>query len=166
MRIGVFAGSFDPVTLGHADIIKRAAGLFDCLYVAVSKNPSKQCRFTAEERLHMLDALFENELSDVSAGLRALIWDRPLFELCGEVGAGFIVKGARNGGDFEYERTLDLQTKSVCGGVDTVILPASAGLEHISSTFARGVIDYGMDLKTAMPASVAEQVAAIAGRAF
>lgn len=149
-RKAVFAGSFDPVTTGHIDIIKRAAPLFDELHVLLAVNPDKKYMFPKEKRLEMLRASAE----EIDLGTFRLIcceWDGALFEYCRKAGVRYIVKGVRGSEDFNYERMLALQTKAIDPSVETVFIPASPELEHISSTFVREMIKHGFDLTGIVP---------------
>ena len=153
-RIAVFSGTFDPVTVGHLDVIERAAALFDEVHVLVAKNPEKKTAFTEDERLEMLIAsVDELECSD---RIVCAIWDRPVFEYCLKVGAGIIVKGVRNSTDFEYEKILAKQTDSLCDGIETVLLFSKGEYDYISSTYVRGCIAYGFPLDGAVPPEAIE----------
>ena len=155
MKKCVFAGTFDPVTLGHTDIIERALSLFDEVHVLVAVNPDKKCFFGASERVELMEkasAKYNTEKTKVVCAA----WDRPLFEYCLENGISHIVKGVRNTIDFEYEKTLALQTKVLSPSVETVLLYSNPALDHISSSYVRGLIGYGMDVKGAVPEEIEE----------
>ena len=160
-RAAVFSGTFDPVTVGHIDIIERASELFDKVYVLVALNPEKKTAFTEEERLEMLKA----SVSSLDCGDRVVcdIWERPVFEYCRKAGADFIVKGIRNASDFDYERVLAKQTDSLCDGIETVVLFARGEYDYISSTYVRGCIAYGFPLDGAVPPEAIEIIKRIKG---
>ena len=145
----VFSGTFDPVTVGHIDIIERASALFDEVHVVVAQNPEKKTMFTEDERLELLKASVAD--TDFSEKVVCAVWDRPVFEYCKKVGSNIIVKGIRNASDFDYEKTLAKQTGSLCPEIETLSFFADEKYDHISSTYVRGCIDYGFPLDRAVP---------------
>jgi pantetheine-phosphate adenylyltransferase len=150
MRRAVCPGSFDPVTLGHVDIIVRAATLFDEVVVAVGVNASKSSSrlFTAQERLEMLDEVCAAYPNVRTAGFTGLIVD-----FCREIDAQTIVKGLRGGNDYEYELPM-AQMNSHLSGVETVFIPTNAALGYISSSLVKEVASLGGDVSELVPASV------------
>ncbi len=155
MRIAVFPGSFDPVTVGHLDIIARAAKLFDRVYVSIVPNGEKtHPMFTDGQKLALMRASVE-EFPNVEAELGGgLLTDYALRR-----GAQFLVRGVRNGTDFDAEQQLSLIYRDVSGGaLETVLLIAEPKLQHISSTMVREMIKYGQDLEKYMPLRAAELV--------
>ena len=154
-RIAVFPGSFDPVTLGHMDVITRASRLFDRLYVAVVPNGEKaHPMFSDEEKLELMRASVA-ELPNVEAAL----WNGLLTDFAKERGAAFLVRGARSATDFDAEYQLSLIYKDVSGGaLDTVLLCAEPEHQHISSTMAREMIKYHQDLTKYLPAAAAARL--------
>ncbi len=163
-KIGVFAGCFDPVTLGHINIIEKAADIFDSVHVLIGDSMNgKNCLFDAERRLEMLRLSTErfnatpSNLSNVDdKKVVCKIWHGPLFKYCESVGSSHIIKGVRNSADFEYEKLLALQTKVLCPSIDTVLLFPDPAYEHISSSYVRGLIDYSMDISSAVPDEITE----------
>ena len=151
-RIAVFLGTFDPMTLGHTDIIKRSLLLFDELHVLIARNPEKKTMFSEDERLEMLRAAIDEEC--LSEKVLCEVWERPVFEYCRRAGAKVILKGIRNASDFDYEKVLAKQTKSLDPQIETVSLFADPAYDHISSTYVRGCIEYGFELDGAVPESV------------
>ena len=142
----VCPGSFDPVTVGHVDVIRRAAALYDEVVVAVLHNPSKRGTFSPEERRDLvLDAC-----GDV-AGLKVEIFaERLLVDVCREVDAGAIVKGLRSGTDFAYELPMALMNRHLTG-IETVFLPGDPQFEHVSSSLVKEVVRYGGDVTGLVP---------------
>ena len=131
-------GSYDPVTLGHADVIRRAAALYDDVVVAVLHNPAKRGTFTPEERRDLIvDGC--GDLDNVRVELFA---GRLLVDVATEVGATAIVKGLRGGTDFAYELPMALMNRHLTG-IETVFLPGDPSLEHISSSLVKEVARYG-----------------------
>jgi len=153
MRIAVFPGSFDPVTLGHMDVIERAAQLFDRVYLCAMANGEKHPTFTPEQRLAMLTAAAA-PLPNVTAEL----WTGLLADYARERGAQYLVKGVRNGADFDNEFGMAVINRSLCPGLDTVLLPARPEYLHFSSTMVREMIKYHRPLEKYMPRAAAECV--------
>jgi pantetheine-phosphate adenylyltransferase len=147
----VCPGSFDPVTLGHLDILRRAAALYDEVVVTVLHNPAKQGTFPVEQRLALVrEALGEELRATVRVEAYA---DRLLVDVCREVGAQAVVKGLRGGTDFAYELPMALMNRHL-SGVETVFLPGDPGLEHVSSSLVREVHRYGGDVSALVPDGV------------
>ncbi len=147
--IAVFSGTFDPVTVGHMDIIARAAALFDEVHVLIAKNPEKKTMFTEDERLDLVKAAVSE--TGYADKVVCAVWERPVFEYCKKVGSTIIVKGIRNSSDFDYERILAKQTDSLCPGIETVSFFANEKYDYISSTYVRGCIAYGFPLDKSVP---------------
>ncbi len=134
-------GSYDPVTLGHADVIRRAAALYDEVVVAVMHNPAKRGTFSADERRDLiLDGCAD--LDNVRVELFA---DKLLVDVGREVEATAIVKGLRGSTDFAYELPMALMNRHLTG-IETVFLPGDPSLEHISSSLVKEVARYGGDV--------------------
>ena len=153
MRIAVCSGSFDPITLGHMDIIRRAAACFDQVYVCVSPNAEKKGQmFTPAQKLKLVEvAVLElpNVTAEHYSGLLA--------SYAREKGACVLVKGLRNATDFDQEYQMASINRGICPGLETVFLPASPAYQHFSSTMVREMIRYGQPMEQYVPAPVAEQ---------
>lgn len=157
--IAICPGSFDPVTHGHLDVITRAARLFDGVIVAVGQNSAKNYLFTPEERVRMVSDATAHLPSVRVAPLTGLLVD-----FCAAHGAGVVVKGLRFASDFDFELQMAHMNAAV-GGVETVMLPASAAWATVSSTMIREVAAYGGDVSRFVPEPVARQIrATVAGR--
>ncbi|MCD8311889.1 MAG: pantetheine-phosphate adenylyltransferase [Firmicutes bacterium] len=142
MKTAVYSGSFDPVTKGHIDIIRRAAPLFERLIVAVCANTEKSGgMFSPEERLALVNAALDGEELKPE-NVTAEICPGMLADFARERGAGCIVRGVRGGAEYEYEAELAKINLEI-GGLETIFLPAAPELAHQSSTFARDMILYG-----------------------
>jgi pantetheine-phosphate adenylyltransferase len=142
----VCPGSFDPVTLGHVDVVRRAAALFDEVVVAVGVNQSKSRLFTAEERLEMLERACAGLERVRVASFTGLLTD---FCIANDVHA--IVKGLRAGTDFDYELPMAHMNATLAPGVETVYLPTSAGWSFVSSSLVKEVAGYGGDVSRFVP---------------
>jgi pantetheine-phosphate adenylyltransferase len=143
----VCPGSFDPVTNGHLDVVRRASALFDEVIVAVVTNPAKAGTFTLDERLDMLGRCL-----DGLAGVRVETVEpgRLLVDYCREVGAVALVKGLRSGTDFAYELPMALMNRHLTA-LETVFLPGDPLLEHVSSSLVKEVAAHGGDVAGMVP---------------
>lgn len=158
-RTAVFAGSFDPVTLGHLDLMHRALAVADRLVVAVAVNSTKQPLLTLDERT----ALVRESLGAVARGPGARAEVRPLEGLlvrfARDVGATLLVRGLRGAGDFDYEVQMALMNRHVAPEVDTIFLAPSPATAFVSSTLVREVSRLGGDVSALVPPVVAEALA-------
>ncbi len=145
MKIAVFPGSFDPLTLGHTDIIDRALPLFDKIILAIGTNSSKQYMFSLEQRLDFLEKTYHNEDRIEVATYKGLTVD-----FCMARKAGFILRGLRNGQDLEFEKAIG-QTNYKMAGIESVFLLSSSGKAHISSTVVRDVMHHGGNYEFMVP---------------
>ena len=145
MKKAVFPGSFDPLTLGHTDIIDRALPLFDEIILAIGTNSSKNYMFSLEERLHFLKETYKNE-----AKIRVETYQGLTVDFCKSQDAGFILRGLRNGQDLEFEKAIG-QTNFKMSGIDSVFLLSSSGLAHISSTVVRDVMRHDGNYEFMVP---------------
>lgn len=137
----VCPGSFDPVTLGHLDVFRRAAALYDEVVVTVLHNPAKEGTFTPQERRELiLDGCAD--LPSVRVELSA---NRLLVDVCRDLGAQAIVKGIRGSADYAYELPMALMNRHL-SGVETVFLPADPRFEHLSSSLVKEVARFGGDV--------------------
>ncbi len=145
MKAGIFVGSFDPFTIGHLSIVRRALPLFDKLVIGVGVNERKKTMLTAEQRIEAIRKLFENEPAIEVRSYSGLTVD-----FAHSVGAGFIVKGVRSMKDFEYEREQADINRQI-GDVETVLLFAEPQLAHISSSMVRELTHFGKDPAPFLP---------------
>ena len=154
MKVAVCSGTFDPITLGHLDIIRRAAACFDKVYVCVSPNASKKNQmFTPEEKLELVKVAVE-DLDNVEAEL----YQGLLADYAVERGANVIVRGVRNATDFDVEYQLAQINSSIHPGLESMMLPASPQYQHFSSSMAREMIRYGQPLEKYLPESIIPMV--------
>lgn len=149
MRTAVFAGSFDPPTLGHVDLVRRALAFADRLVVAVAVNSTKQPLFTLDERAAMLREAVGDEPRVEVRGLEGL-----LVSFARDVGATLLVRGVRTGGDFEYEAGMAQMNRHVAPEIDTVFLAPSPAVGFVSSTLVREVARLGGAVDGLVPPNV------------
>ncbi|MBW4041705.1 MAG: pantetheine-phosphate adenylyltransferase [Acidobacteria bacterium] len=151
MRIAVVPGSFDPVTLGHLDVIGRTAKLFDHVFVVVTHNPGKSALLAVDERVRLID----ESLADVGIhGVQVDSWSEGLLvDYCRRVGAEAIVKGLRSATDAAYETPMALVNRDLAG-VETLFLVAEPTTSHVSSSLVRQVASLGGDVSPYVPRAV------------
>ncbi|NBC36352.1 pantetheine-phosphate adenylyltransferase [Novosphingobium sp. FSY-8] len=160
MRIGVYPGTFDPITLGHADIIRRGAKLVDELIVGVTTNPSKNPMFTPAERI----AMVEREVADLGiANVRVVGFNALLMRFAEKQGASVIVRGLRAVADFEYEYQMAGMNQQLNAGIETVFLMADVSLQPIASKLVKEIALFGGEIdRFVSPAVRADVLARIA----
>lgn len=146
MATAVFPGSFDPVTLGHMDLIKRASVLFDRLVIGVLTNSSKTPFFTGEERAGMLEALTRN-----MDGIEVMRFDGLLVDFVDRVGADVVIRGVRSPADFEYELPLAQANYKLNSKADTLFLATLPGYSYISSSAVKELVRYKGDIRGFVP---------------
>lgn len=147
--VAVYAGSFDPVTLGHLDLVERAAKLFDHVVVAIGVHPTRRPLFTFDERLALLEEVIE-PLKNV----RIDRFDGLLIHYCNKIGARVIVRGLRAATDFEYELQIAHANADMDPTVDTVFLPTRANYGFISASLVREIASHGGNVSHYAPENV------------
>ncbi len=153
MKIAICPGSFDPVTLGHLDIISRASGLFDKVIVAVLCNMDKNPSFTVEERMELLRQVtsqYDNVEIDSFQGL--------LVDYAKEKGAVAVVKGLRAVSDFEYEFQMSMINKKLYADVETVYLNTSQDYMYLSSSVVKQIASFGGDISNFVPEAIHDKI--------
>ena len=153
MRIAVCPGSFDPITKGHLDIIKRASRLFDHVVVVVLQNTAKKSTFTVEERVHFIDECTKG-IENVSVDS----YDGLLMDYCEMRGAVAVVKGLRAVTDFEYEFQMSLINKQLNSGIETVFINTAQEYMFLSSSVVREVASFGGDVSQFVPDPISTEI--------
>jgi pantetheine-phosphate adenylyltransferase len=148
MRRAVFPGSFDPITLGHFDIIQRGVTLFDEIIVAIGINADKKYMFNLDQRKKFIEDAFAHEPK-----VKVITYEGLTIELCEKVEAEFILRGLRNPADFEFEKAI-AHTNRKLSKIETVFLLTAAKTSYISSSIVRDVIRNGGDYHVLVPDSV------------
>jgi pantetheine-phosphate adenylyltransferase len=157
-RIALYAGSFDPVTNGHFDVIRHAVRLADRLVLAVGVNPGKAPLFSAEERLAMLNEICGPVAREASCELEVVTFSGLVVEAARKAGATMLIRGLRDGTDFDYEMQMTGMNEAMAPEVQTVFLPASPMVRPITATLVRQIAGMGGDVTAFVPAAVAERL--------
>lgn len=158
-RVAVYPGSFDPLTNGHIDIIKRASALYDEIYVAVLVNTTKKGLFSIEERA----ALIQNEISDLT-NVKVESFHGLLVDFCRENNIGVILRGLRAVSDYEYEMQIAQMNRSLNKDVETVFLMTNTKYSFLSSSIVKEVAQFGGDIDDVVPKKVAQKLQEKFGR--
>ena len=159
MRIGIYPGSFDPVTLGHLDIIERASRMVDKLVIGVLVNGAKSPMFTTDERVELIKKVTKdmpNVVVEANDGL--------LVDFAEAKGAGVIIRGLRAVTDFEYELQIAQTNHKLNPNVDTVFLTTSVEYSYVSSSIVREIASYGGDISQFVPECIVDEIYKKAGR--
>ncbi len=148
----MYAGSFDPFTRGHADIVQRGLALFDKVIIAIGINEGKRYLFTSKERKEQIQRFYAD-----NPRVEVLVYDGLTVAFAQECGARFLLRGVRSSTDMEYERTLADLNRHIAG-METVLLPASQQLTHISSTVVRELLHFGGNVEDFLPVGFSLEV--------
>ncbi len=145
-RICLFPGTFDPVTLGHVDIINRALPLFDKIVVGIGSNTSKAPMFTDEQRLKWINEIYKDEEK-----VEGAVYEGLTINFCQKIGAHFILRGIRYVSDFEYEKTIADANRTLDKSIETVFLTGEPKYTSVASTIVRDIIRNGGDASHFLP---------------
>ena len=152
MSIAVYPGSFDPITNGHVDVIRRATAVFDRVIVAVLANPRKTPLLSTEQRIHAIEkAIDEARLDGGRTSVES--FDGLTVEFCRSSGAGFIVRGLRAVSDFETEMQLAHNNRKLAPGIDTVFFMTSLEHGYVSSSLVKEIAQFGGDVSSMIPSA-------------
>jgi pantetheine-phosphate adenylyltransferase len=154
-RVGVYPGTFDPITLGHIDIIRRGAHLVDRLVIGVTTNPSKEPMFTLGERLEMV----RREAAEIEGSISVVEFDSLLMDFAEREGASIILRGLRAVADFEYEYQMAGMNQQLNDAIETVFLMADVSLQPIASRLVKEIARYGGRIDKFVTLAVAADVA-------
>ena len=146
MKTAVFPGSFDPITTGHVDLVRRATPLFDRIVVAVGVNSQKRYLFPLAQRMSWLEEVFGDEPKVEIASFEGLT-----AHFCRDIQARYLLRGLRNASDFDYEKTISQLNSIVGDGLETLFLISRPAYSHISSTIVREIIKGGGDASAFLP---------------
>jgi len=145
-RIALFPGTFDPITVGHIDVIDRALPLFDKLVIGIGKNANKEPMFSVEQRLSWLNHIYGS-----NPKVETVIYEGLTVDCCKKVNANFIVRGIRYVNDFEYEKAIADMNRSLDNNIETVFLTCLPQYTSVASTLVRDVIRHGGDASRFLP---------------
>src|ERR1700754_3157796 len=148
-RIGLFPGTFDPITIGHQDIINRSLPLFDKLFIGIGRNANKAPMFSDEQRLGWIRELYKD-----NPKVDAVIYDGLTIRACQQVGARFILRGIRYVSDFEYEKAIADMNRTLDNSIETIFLTGEPKYTSVASTIVRDIIRNGGDAKLFLPDEV------------
>ena len=152
-RIALFPGTFDPITLGHTDIINRALPLFDKLYIGIGRNASKQPMFSESQRQSWIESIYEGNKK-----IEVVVYEGLTVDCCKKIGANFILRGIRYVNDFEYEKAIADMNRSIADNIETVFLTCLPQYTSVASTLVRDVLKYGGDVSKFLPAEVLKTI--------
>lgn len=145
-KIGVFPGSFDPITVGHHDIVLRSLSLFDELIIAIGNNSQKKNLFSAQERKKQIESTFKN-----FPQIRVEIFDGLTINFCRSVGCTHILRGVRTAADFEFERNIGLMNLELDKNIETILLISQPQYSALSSSVLRDIYSHGGDINKYIP---------------
>ncbi|HEY5379621.1 MAG TPA: pantetheine-phosphate adenylyltransferase [Pseudolabrys sp.] len=157
-RTALYAGSFDPVTNGHLDVVRHAVRLADKLVLAVGVNPGKAPLFSADERLAMLQEICAPLAKEAKCELACVTFSGLVVEAARTAGATILVRGLRDTTDFNYEMQMAGMNEAMAGDIQSVFLPASPAARPITATLVRQIAGMGGDVSAFVPASIAAQL--------
>lgn len=163
MTTVVCPGSFDPITLGHLDVVRRATTMFDDVVVGVAKNPGKSGLLDLETRAGLVRAALESADEPGLARVRVAVVPGLLVDFCREIGAVAVVKGLRGGGDFDAEQPMALMNRHL-SGVETIFLPGDQRYAHVASSLVKDIVRHGGPVDDLVPAGVTEALRAALGQ--
>ncbi|RZK82007.1 MAG: pantetheine-phosphate adenylyltransferase [Pedobacter sp.] len=146
MKIALFPGSFDPITIAHVDILRRALPLFDKIVVGIGLNSAKQGFLSPEKRKAIVEAVFED-----LEGVEVLTYEGLTVDFCKKIGANFIVRGVRSVSDFEYEKAIAQINQTMMPEMETIILFSKPEYSAISSTIVRDILKHNGDVTAFLP---------------
>lgn len=151
MKKALFPGSFDPITLAHIDILKRALPLFDEVVVGVGVNSTKQSFLSAAQREEMLKMVFKNEPK-----VKVISYEGLTVEFCKNIGAQYMIRGIRSTSDFEYEKAISQMNHAMHPDIESIFVLSKPGFSAISSTIVRDILRHGGDISAFVPKEVVE----------
>jgi len=153
MKIGIFPGSFDPITIGHVDLLERAIAVFDEVILAIGQNSQKKYLFSLDQRKAWLEDIAA-KYDTVSVG----VYEGLTVNFANKKNAKYLIRGLRNSSDFDYEKTISQLNNIIGEGLETVFFIAQPGLSHISSTIVREIIKGKGDVSSFVPDLIYEDI--------
>jgi len=151
MRVGLYPGSFDPVTYGHVDIVRRAAHLVDKLVIAVGTHHDKHPLFTAEERVKLTTEVLTPVAKEIGLKLAVTTYGNLTVDAAKDAGANVVIRGLRDAGDFDYEMQMAGMNQALAPEIETVFLASSPEARHIAASLVRQIAAMGGDVSSFVP---------------
>ena len=153
-RIAFYAGSFDPLTNGHLDVLKAALAVADTIYAGIGIQASKTPLFSLEERMGLIEAACKDELGEAAARIKTVSFEGLMVEAARAHGASIVIRGLRDGTDLDYEMQMAGMNETMAPELQTVFLPASPSVRTITATLVRQIASMGGDVRPFVPAAV------------
>ena len=160
MRVAIYAGSFDPPTKGHLDVIKGALAIVDKVVIAIGIHPGKQPLFSFDERLALIEKVAKSELKTDHGRIAIVSFDGLVIDAARKNGASILIRGLRDGTDLDYEMQMAGMNGAMAPGVTTVCLPASPAVRPITATLVRQIAKMGGNVSPFVPATVVARLKA------
>jgi pantetheine-phosphate adenylyltransferase len=154
-RIAIYAGSFDPLTNGHLDVLKASLAVADKVYAAIGIHPGKKPLFSFEERVGLIEKVAKDELGKDGARIQVVSFDGLVVDAARREGASIMIRGLRDGTDLDYEMQMAGMNETMAPELQTVFLPASPSVRTITATLVRQIASMGGDIRPFVPAAVA-----------
>ena len=153
-RIAIYAGSFDPLTNGHLDVLKASLAVADRIYAAIGIHPGKKPLFSFEERVALIEKVAKDELGADGARIKVVSFDGLVIDAARREGASIMIRGLRDGTDLDYEMQMAGMNETMAPDLQTVFLPASPSVRTITATLVRQIASMGGDIRPFVPAAV------------
>ena len=157
-RIALYAGSFDPLTNGHLDVLKASLAVADVIHAAIGIHPGKKPLFTFEERVDLIEATAKAELGKNAGRLKVVSFDGLVIDAARRAGASIMIRGLRDGTDLDYEMQMAGTNGTMAPELQTVFLPATPEARHITATLVRQIAQMGGDIGPFVPPAVAARI--------
>jgi pantetheine-phosphate adenylyltransferase len=154
-RVSIYAGSFDPLTNGHLDVLKASLAVADVVYAAIGIHPGKKPLFSFEERVELIEKTAKAEFGKDAKRIKAVSFDGLVIQAARSVGASIMIRGLRDGTDLDYEMQMAGMNETMAPELQTVFLPASPSVRTITATLVRQIASMGGDIRPFVPAAVA-----------
>ncbi len=159
-RLAIYAGSFDPLTNGHLDVLKASLAVADEIYAAIGIHAGKKPLFEFEERVKLIEAATRDELGEDAGRIKVVSFDGLVIEAARKHGAAIMIRGLRDGTDLDYEMQMAGMNETMAPDLQTVFLPASPSVRTITATLVRQIASMGGDIRPFVPAVVAKALTA------
>jgi len=159
-RVAIYAGSFDPLTNGHLDVLKASLAVADTVYAAIGVHPGKKPLFSFEERVRLIEKAANEEFGGDGGRIRVVAFDGLVIDAARKQGASIMIRGLRDGTDLDYEMQMAGMNETMAPELQTVFLPASPSVRTITATLVRQIASMGGDIRPFVPVSVADALIA------